>query len=776
MIPRERRAALLTYGTLALACAVSVWPIVASHSVPAFQQDWAWPLARPLAFEWFKTFVGLWDGRSTAHANLLPWQTYAVAAQFVLVALCGVANGLALWIALIEFLAAAGCVAMLAGFGVTSWPARFTAAFFYAFGPVVFTRIAAGHLAYLLGYALLPLIVALGRRVVERPGAMRAVLLGVCLGVAASQIQFLAIAWFAIAPLPFVTERAPGWGRRLCAAAGISIAVQLQALLPLAFGSAAAIYASQPALLSFEYNNSAPAGLAPVMLGYFTHYYETYAPAGAVLALYVLLAVAVALALFAGRRSGGAAIALIVTGAVLTAGLYGPLSPVLAWAFERISYAAAFRDLHYFAAITAIGIAIAVGAGLQRLPPAFAFGVLALIAVSAAPALSGTELRALIVPPVYVADALADMRIAASNGPGRVLWLPAEEPLGLTGAANDGRDFTAYGPASNPSVSDDYQNPQLAYALATLRMGSPDWNAFAQLNVRYFVFRRYVRSRGWGSFGISVPMAFVGLGDEQLERAAARAGVLRLLRRTALASVYELPRNNGFTYAAGAGESPLRYSELRPFEVAIEPPQPQIQLRASRESPDPRRGWVSGKLGWRYAAWLPDSIYPFVWTTSHVPLAFRTPPGSCVLAGAQPRGGRLRQDDATVAVRGSWKRYALDGRAPVVAFLPHAGDVSAIAGRACDRTAHAPPQPVFVFAAGYDAGWRALDGARWVSPRLANGWMMAWDAGSGAHRLVYVPALLQFAGVLTMLAVLGASIALARRTDASRAPTPPPEA
>ncbi len=766
MIARERRAALLVYGALALACAVSVWPVVSSQSVPAFQQDWAWPLARPLAFEWFKTFVGLWDGRSTAHANLLPWQTYAVAAQFALIAVCGVVNGLAVWIALLEFLAAAACVAMLASFGVTSWPARLTAAFFYAFSPVVFTRIAAGHLAYLLGYALLPLIVALARRAVERPNAMRVVTLGVAIGLAASQIQFLAIAWFAIAPLPFVVTRAPGWAGRLVAAAGIAIAVQLQALLPLTFGSAAAIYGAQPALLSFEYNNSAPPGVAPVMLGYFTHYYETFAASGAVLALYALLAVAIALALFSGRRSGGAAIALIVAGSVLTAGLYGPLSAVLAWAFEHVSYAAAFRDLHYFAAMTAVGIALALGAGLQRLPPAFAAGVLALVAVSAAPVLTGTELRALIVPPVYVEDTLAGMRVAAGNGPGRVLWLPAEEPLGLAGAANDGRDFTAYGPAPNPSVSDDYQNPQLAYALATLRSGAPDWNAFAQLNVRYLVFRRYVRSRGRMSFGIGVPMAFEGLGDEQLERVAARGRVLRLLRRTALSSVYELPFNNGFTYAARAAESAMRYSELRPFEVGIAPSQPALGLQASRESPDPRRGWVTGRLGWRYAAWLPDSMYPFVWTTSRMPLALRAP--ACVLSGAQPHGALLRRDTATIAVHGSWKRYALEGSAPLAEFVPHAGDVTAIADRACTFGARPQQRPAFVFAAGYDAGWRAVDGARWIAPRLANGWMMAWDASAASRRLVYLPALLQLAGIVAMLAVLGTSIALARSIDAVR--------
>ena len=351
---------------------------------------------------------------------------------------------------------------------------------------------------------------------------------------------------------------------------------------------------------------------------------------------------------------------------MLTAGLYGPLSAALGWAFEHVSYAAAFRDLHYFAAITAVGVALALGAGLQRLPPAFAFGVLALVAVSAAPALSGSELRALIVPPVYVADALDDMRTAAVNGPGRVLWLPAEEPLGLTGAANDGRDFTAYGPSSNPSVSDDYQNPQLAYALATLRSGAPDWNAFAQLNVRYLVFRRYVRSRGRMSFGISVPMAFEGLGDERLERVAARSHVLRLLRRTALSSVYELPRNDGFTYAARAGEGAMRYSELRPFDgrdragagrsaIAGLTREPRS---AARMGCGQTRMALRGVASRQHLSVRVDDVARAVGSCARP---------ACVLAGALPRGALLRREAATIG--GAWtvetiraRRLGSDGR------------------------------------------------------------------------------------------------------------------
>lgn len=765
----SRRGAILAYGAIALACAISVWPIVASGSVPAFQQDWAWPLSRPLAFEWLKSFLGLWDGRSTAHANLLPWQTYAVLVQTLLVTIFGASFALAVWIAALEFLAAVCCTAMLGAFGVTSWPARLTAAAFYALGPVVFTRIAAGHLAYLLGYALLPLAIALASRAIERRDATSVVALGVTVGLAGSQIQFLAIAWLAIVPLPLVLERARGWPWRLVAAAGIAVTVQLQALLPLAFGSAASLYAAQPPLLAFEYNNSAPPDAAAVMLGYFTRYFETHAPSTEFAGLYVLLIVALSLAMLAGRRSCVPAIFLIVSGGVLTAGLYGPLSGLLGWTFEHVTYAEAFRDLHYFAVLTAAGVALGLGAGLQRLPVAFSFATLLLVAFIAAPVVGASELREIVVPRAYVDDALADMRSAVAHGPGRVLWLPAEEPLGPIGASNSGRDFTAYGPGSNPSVSDDYQNPQLAYAMARLRIGNPDWNSLAELNVRYLVVRNYVRSQRQLTFGIAFPMAFAGLSDGAIARAIARSPSVRLLQQSSLSSVYAVDANDGFTYTASGNRGAMTYSELRHREVALAPESGRLRLQASRESPDPHAGWVEGMLGWRYAPWLPDSIYPFLWTLSRTPLPLGRA-SACVFAGALPHGATLRAGVTTLTARGTWKGYHLGAPLSEVSFLPTGGDVSAIAQQVCVPAQ--PPSAAFVFSGGYDPGWRALEGGGLMAPTLANGWMMAWDAHAATSRLLYLPAFLQLVGFVILGVVLAVSLGVvlrARRASFPRA-------
>jgi len=705
--------------------------------------------------------------------NALPWQTYAVVAQVACIVVFGAATGLAVWIAALEFLAAACCIAMLGTFGVASWPARVAAAFFYALSPVVFTRIAAGHLAYLLAYALLPLAIALARRSIERPRAVTVVALGLVVGIEGCQIQFLAIACLAVLPLAFLATRSTGWWQRLLGAAGIVVSVQLQALLPLAFGSTATLYAGQPALLSFEYNNSSPFASAPVMLGYFTHYYESHALAGAFAGLYVLLAVSIALAIFAAKLPGIYAVTLVVLGTVLTAGLYGPLSPLLGWAFAHVAYFAVFRDLHYFAALTAAGLALALGIGLQRLPAFFAVPALALVGWIVTPTLTGSELRELLVSPVYVNDALADMQTAAASGPGRVLWLPAEEPIGPRGASNRGRDFTAYGPAGNPSVSDDYQNPQLAYALATLRSGTPDWNAFAAMNVRYVVVREYLQSGHRPNFGTGFPMAFEGLGDAEIEHLLQGARPLVLLRRTALSSVYEFRNSAGATYDARANAGAMLYSELGPHEVAVPSPQSSPRhLPTSLLSADPRLGWVAGRLGWRYAPWLPDSVYPFVWTLSSVPLELDRPArDGCTLAGALPHGARLQSRGTAVVVRGAWKPYSTAPEAS--AFLPRTGDVSAVASQPCEsRPASARERrPMFVFASGYDAGWRAVDRGRLVAPEVANGWMMAWNASAASQRLVYLPAIFQFVGIVATLLVLGVTMLLARRADARNATT-----
>ncbi|HEY1977493.1 MAG TPA: hypothetical protein VGG89_13140 [Candidatus Baltobacteraceae bacterium] len=750
---------------LLAACVAAVWPVLWSGTIPAFQQDWTWPLARPQALQWLHSFAGLWDDRSLGHANALPWQSYAVVTQAVSILVFGPSAGLAVWLCAVLFAAACTCTWMLGSLGVRSRLAAFAGALFYATTPVVFTRVAAGHLAYLLAYALLPAVVVLARRTLEQRRWSAAILLGLAIGFAASQIQFLAIVWLAIVPLAFFATRAEGWFARLAAALGIAIAVQLQCLLPLALGSTANPYAAQRALLSFEYNNSSPFADAVVMLGYFTHYYETAAPPWAYAVLYGIVAVAIVLGIAAARRFGSYAVVLFAIGVVLTAGLYGPLSAPLAFAFGRSALFTVFRDLHYFAAITAIGVALAIGLALERFRLA-ALPLLLAIVWTAVPVLAGKDLRGLLVPRHDVAETVDQMQFVHARGAGRVLWLPAEEPLGIKGAPNVGRDFSAYGLAGNPSVSDDLDNPQLAYALATLRDGRPNWKAFASVGVRYVVYRSYVRSaRELDNLGTGFRLAYGTVDDAALGRLLGGARRLIPIRRDDDAVVYELTGALPVARPASADSGALLYSELGADDVAVaRTPANVLSVAPSLMTADPRLDWVEGRLGWRYRAWLPDSIYPFVWTVSKQTLAFAVPPAAkCVLAASIPYAF-LQVANATDIVDGPWQRVSVLGKpATVGARVTASGGVTAIGSRGCLQ--NAASDPVFVMASGYDTGWRALDGTSLVAPAIANGWMMAWPASLASSPKIYLPAIAQVIGTIAGWAAIVASYLAARRRD-----------
>jgi hypothetical protein len=699
----------------------------------------------------------------------LAWQAFVVALQAGCVLLLGPAYGLALWLIATFAVAAAGCISMLAAFGVRSWQARLAASLFYAFGPVTFTREAAGHLAYLVGYALLPFAIALGRRLVSERGTVRCVALGVVAGVAASQVQFYAIVWMAvIAMVPFVrTTR--GWAARIAIAIGVSIAVQLQSLLPLLVGAVPSIYLSQRSLLSWELNNSSPAADAAVTLGYFTHYFETHALPGTEIVLYVLLISGTLGTIVVAKRLGIYPLLLCALGFLVVSGLYGPLAGPLSTAFERYAAFTALRDLHYFAALTAAGMALGIGLVVDARPAWLGAPTLAAAAWVVAPSIGGQAVAGIIVPRAFVSDALLDMQAVATQGPGRLLWLPAEEPLGPSSSTNRGRDFATYGRSGNPTISDDYQNPELAYALSRWRSGHPDWAALARMDVRYVAFRSYLQSNRRENFGTGMSMGFAGLSDAGLGASLDRDPHLHLLSRTSLSSVYALDGDANREFFARVQPGAMRFSELGTGEIAVSGPQQQrFGIDPSPVTADPRADWVNGVLGWRYEPWMADSIYPFVWTISHQPLAVRAPAGARCLLAAATSGARLQPGGT--AIVGPWKRYAVPGS--VTAVQPESIGVDAVSMVSCDSQPAIAPR-LFAVSSGYDRGWRVVRNGRLDPPALADGWMMAWPVEDAGLQRIYLPAFAQLLGCIAGVAIVAFSLVAARRYDAVAYATAP---
>ena len=87
----------------------------------------------------------------------------------------------------------------LSGFGAfclgrrlkLSWYASFAAGILYIFSPIIFTRIVAGHLYYLIAYFLTPLILSNFLQGKEENNKKYFIIAGLLLSFAVIQIQFL---------------------------------------------------------------------------------------------------------------------------------------------------------------------------------------------------------------------------------------------------------------------------------------------------------------------------------------------------------------------------------------------------------------------------------------------------------------------------------------------------------------------------------------------------------------------------------------------------------
>src|SRR5262249_52658757 len=152
------------------------------------------------------------------------------------------------------------------------------------------------------------------------------------------------------------------------------------------------------------------------------------------------------------------------------------------------------------------------------------------------------------------------------------------------------------------------------------------------------------------------------LDDAALSGALAHDRRVIPIGRTGNSTVYELPLAMGASYEAKSSNA-LLFSQLHSGTVALVPDTLPLQLAPSAVTADPRLDWVSGRFGWRYRAWLPDSIYPFAWTVAKRPISFGIPAqATCVVAAAAGEA-RLIAGGYIQRVAGSWRNYALPSNA-----------------------------------------------------------------------------------------------------------------
>jgi hypothetical protein len=368
---------------------------------------------------------------------------------------------------------ATGAAALLRALGVRSALAAGLGAILFVASPLFVNELAAGHLLYCWGTAGLAWGCAFSLRLAER-----GTLADLCRAAAAWAVALLTIQ-FTLVLVPLVALLLVRGPRRLGVAAllGLIVLLELPTAAVVAFADPAAFLHADRVTVHWQLNLSTSVPNALSGFGYFAGYAERAYGALAPPFVWLRIALLVAGAAIALRvRDAGrlTAFAAAGAGALLVAGLEGPLDAPLEFVFRTLPQAAVFRELYHFSVLPALGVCLA-GATLAELPrigktAAAACAVLAVGA--AAPFLTGSVLGG--APRLGERDIAGWRAVVAAVDPslasGAVLYVPNLQPLGPS-PAESGVDPESFAIAGHPALYQFQPDPDVAWAYARYRAG-----------------------------------------------------------------------------------------------------------------------------------------------------------------------------------------------------------------------------------------------------------------------------------------------------------------
>lgn len=231
--------------------------------------------------------------------------------------------------------------------------------------PVTLNKLQAGHLKFLLAYAMLPWI-ATASLDLRRSNA--AWLLGLMLGIAAMDPQF--IAFGLITAVAFSWYGATFSWRTISAAAVIAIAINLQQIVPAISPSAAGTFAAQSPVLFWQRSQSDNLSTALTLTGYIGGYAQKLLPVWLQRAYWLIPVSAILLpACRANRRLVPLGL-LAAIGLLITCAWNTPLAFAWSFGFAHFKSLAVFRELYNAMALIVVsfaaGLTITLGVLLQR--------------------------------------------------------------------------------------------------------------------------------------------------------------------------------------------------------------------------------------------------------------------------------------------------------------------------------------------------------------------------------------------------------------------------
>ena len=736
---------------------LSVFEIAIHRGTPAYLHDWMWPAGVDQCAAY--AFSGLqgWRVVGSGSPSVFPeaWLPYLASGTA-----CAIVGPKAALIAIITvyYVAAAFGIAAAARILGLSAAGRAAAIVLYLGNPVLLNEMHAGHLLFLFSYAGMPWIVAIASGPAFRA---RAVVLGVVIGLAAAQQQFLLFGLVLAAAFlrskSYAREGATAFIAALLTASPQWVQIfvngqrSLQAYIPLHHWE--------------DIQSDAPA-YSLRLLGYIGSY-DRLLPGPVRDALWAIPVFSVAGLVFFKNR--GAALRLLAIAAAAIAAMNGthwPTTGAAGWLFSHVSAAALYRELYDFSALPMFAFALLTGAFVSGLARVRTWQYAALTVVAAL-ALPCAALASKDVPTFSTSFSYAIPRDAY-----RVAISPGFYPLSL--GARNGVGPEVLGIQGHPLANEP---PPLTWPAAYLSalIDSGRTAAAQRLAARIGVSCILSFDGAREVFGQVVepmmhPIPFAtakGLGESRCFDGAQRV----VLRRPAAEAIADIASSYGGALA-GPDEP----------DVHALPPQ-----RTYESSPDPFRGWVPLAIWPSLAHWLYEQ--PLAYFTMLRNDALASPPGT-LLVGSQKGDAHGSGCITKAKVDTHWQLLScganpeISGTPPLAvsglitqfrtqpdqAVPPLAGSVAA--GPQTDSfilaRVDAPAGSMLVLREGFDRLWQiSIPGSHHVlADRYANGWILEkryngtvliWYAGTAVRGLALA--------VSFLLVVFAAAVGLRLRSN-----------
>ena len=244
-------------------CCSSRWPRNVAYL--AFQHDWLWPLDGRQLAGYGSQGLFAWDpsGAGSFQVYPVPWWPALLASGFCAAfgAQAGLVSFFLFWIAI----AALGIARTARIFHLNSF-ATAAASALYLGSPVLLNELQAGHIYFIIAYALLPWVYESAR---TRTGRRGSVVTGVLLGAASAQQQFFVMGGLLV--IVATNLRTRGAFLRLGCSLLIAVIVVAPTWIDAAIGGVNTLYADVP-LITWERFQSASVAEAARMLGYTAGY------------------------------------------------------------------------------------------------------------------------------------------------------------------------------------------------------------------------------------------------------------------------------------------------------------------------------------------------------------------------------------------------------------------------------------------------------------------------------------------------------------------------